>query len=156
MKVSTREDIEAPIEHVFGAVTDFDSFERQGMRRGAEVVREDPAGLPGLGTTWAIRAQFRGRPRNIRSEITMFDPPNGYIVQSVTGGLQTEMSIELLPLAPRRTRLIVGLELRPNSLPARLVVQSLKLAKTSVTGRMKKRTQDFARRVEDGLRNGRG
>ena len=59
MKFSTRQDIEAPIEFEFSRVTDFESFERQGMRRGVEVSREDPTGSPGMGSKWAIRAKFR-------------------------------------------------------------------------------------------------
>ena len=41
MKLSTREDIEAPIGTVFDAVTDFDGFERQLLRRGVDVTRDD-------------------------------------------------------------------------------------------------------------------
>ena len=37
MKLATREDIDAPIEAVFRELSDFDSFERAILRRGAEV-----------------------------------------------------------------------------------------------------------------------
>ncbi len=35
MKFSTRKDIDAPIDHVFASVSDFQVYERAAMRRGA-------------------------------------------------------------------------------------------------------------------------
>ncbi len=77
MKFTTREDIEAPIEHVFAAVTDFDGFERQALRRGAEVTRKDTMGKPGVGSEWNLKFTFRGKRREVDARIAKFDMPNG-------------------------------------------------------------------------------
>ena len=69
MKFSTREDIEAPIEHVWAQISNFDAFERQALRRGAEIARSDSQGAPGL--TW--RAPLRkdlSRPLKEAEDIT--------------------------------------------------------------------------------------
>ena len=39
MKLSTRDDIEAPLSFVFDSFADTESWERAAMRRGAEVTR---------------------------------------------------------------------------------------------------------------------
>ena len=40
MKFSSREDLDAPIDYVWQQVTDFVAFERQAMRRGADLCWE--------------------------------------------------------------------------------------------------------------------
>ena len=61
MKFSAREDIAAPIEQVFASLCDFEGFERQAMRRGAEVQRVDPLTQPGVGMKWQVSFNMRGR-----------------------------------------------------------------------------------------------
>ena len=153
MKFSTKQDIEAPIDYVFARVTDFDNFERQGLRRGIEISREDPQGVPGLGSKWKIRAKFRGKPRNVASEICEFDPPSGLRVESESGGLGIDSRVQLLELSPKRTRLTATVDLNPHSLTGKLLVQSLKFAKSTLSARMAKRAGDFAKSVEEGYRN---
>jgi hypothetical protein len=152
MKFSTRQDIEAPIEFVFSQITDFDRFERQGLRRGVEVSREDPSGAPGLGSTWKIRATFRGKPRNIVSELTAYEAPSSLTLLSETNGLTIESEVGLLALSPRRTRMTIGIELKPVSLTGRLLIQSLKFAKSTLNARFTKRAGEFATTVEDRYR----
>ena len=60
MKLSTREDIEAPIAYVFQRVSDFERFERRAMRQGADVSRR-AEGLVEIGMIWDIAFEFRGR-----------------------------------------------------------------------------------------------
>jgi hypothetical protein len=149
MKFSTRQDIEAPIEFVFERASDFPSFERQAMRRGIEIERENGAGgAPAPGLRWNARFDYRGKPRHLKAELTCFEAPNRFVIQSAVGGVETDFEVEFLALSPRRTRVIVGLELAPRTLTARLLVQSMKLAKNRLNERFAKRVAKFARDLE--------
>ena len=153
MRFSTREDIEAPIERVFRAVTDFDGFERQALRRGAEVTRQDTMGKPGIGSEWHLRFKFRGKERELDAAVVKFDAPNGYVVNSRTGGLEGVVTLDLMALSAQRTRLQVAVDLKPQSLSARLLVQSLKFAKANLSKRFSNRVLRFAQDIEGKYRN---
>jgi hypothetical protein len=57
--------------------------------------------------------------------------------------------VELVPLSPTRTRLMVETVLSPKTLAARLLVQSLKLAKSSLTQRYKSRIAALSEEIEE-------
>jgi len=149
MKFSTRQDIEAPIDYVFGRTTDFEAIERQALRRGIEVDRADTLDGTGRGMRWNVEFPYRGKSRKIKGELTEYDAPNSYLIQSVSGGVEADFDMEFLPLSRNRTRMIVGLQLSPKSLSARLLVQSLKLAKKSLDERFAKRIAQIASDVQN-------
>jgi len=149
MKFTTREDIEVPIEHAFSAVTDFDGFERQALRRGAEVTRKDAMGKPGVGSEWNLKFPFRGKRREVNARITKFDSPNGFTADSRSGGLDAVVLLDLLALSPQRTRMQFSIELKPQSLSARLLVQSLKFARSNLNKRFAGRVWSFAQTIEE-------
>ncbi len=151
MKFSTREDIAAPIERVFDALSDFPRFEREILRRGASVSRIDTLERPGPGMCWISRFTFRGKPREVRSELAEYHPSESLRLLSRVDGLEGVMSVALVQLSPRQTRMFLDLELKPATLSARLFLQSLRLAKATLTRRFKSGTQDFARHIEDRL-----
>ena len=148
MKFSTREDIEAPIEYVFSRMTDFDGLERQAMRRGIEVKRKNPEIGNVKGAAWRLKVPFRGKLRDLDAELIQFDATNVICVEAVSGGLRMEVTIELLALSPARTRVGFGYEVRPESLSARILVQSVKFAKATLTKRFKKRVANFCKYIE--------
>ena len=49
MKLSSRQDIEAPVAFVFDALNDFQAWERAALRRGAEVARTDKMNVTAQG-----------------------------------------------------------------------------------------------------------
>lgn len=149
MKLSTREDIAAPIETVFREISDFDAFERAALRRGAEVVRTDGSGQYGKGMTWRAQFPFRNRERVADLELTDFDAPNGLTLFSKVSGIEATVMVELVALSRVRTRMNMSIDMRPKSIPARLMIQSLKLAKTNMTKRFERRVSDFAQHIED-------
>lgn len=152
MKFSTREDIEAPIEYVYARVTDFATFERQAMRRGGEVSRLDTATVPQVGSSWDVSFLFRGKYRKMMAELVRLDEPNAMQIDTKASGIDGETKAELVALSRGRTRLTLSMELRPKSLSARLLLQSLKLAKSNLSRKFKMRIAEFAESVEDGYR----
>lgn len=148
MKISTREDISAPIEDVFAAVSDFGAIERQFKRRGVVVERDQHAPAKGIGRRWLARATWRGRKHQIEAELKELTRDRGYVIESRTGGVISTTVVDLVRLAPRQTRLLLSVDLRPTTISSRLLVQSLKLAKSRLTERLSKRASDFAREIE--------
>lgn len=148
MKFSTREDIAAPIAFVFDRMSNFEHFERQALRRGAHVRRSDH-GQYAVGSAWDVRFKYRGKERSLQANLARFDDPQLIQVDSLTSGIEGVTLIELVPLSPARTRIAVSIDLRAKTLSSRLLLQSLKLAKSNLTGRFKKRIADYAQSIED-------
>jgi hypothetical protein len=144
MKFSTKEDIECPIEHVFSKAADFSGFERQALRRGANVRKTDSNERYGLGSGWDIIFKFRGKDRHLTAKVTEWEPPNGYQIASTTSGIEGTVVVELVPLSRGRTRLSMSIELKPATLGARIMIQSLKLARGTLQRRFEMRVADFA------------
>lgn len=144
MKFTTKEDIDCPIAHVFAQAADFTGFERQALRRGADVRKTDQNVQHGLGSSWDVIFKFRGKDRHLKALITGWEPPHGYIVTSLTNGIEGTLQVELVPLSRNRTRLSVSIELKPQTLGARIMVQSLKLARTTLQRRFALRVSDYA------------
>ena len=148
MKFSAKEDIEAPIEQVFTLVSDFEALERAALRRGAEVQRTDSLPRPAVGMTWAASFMMRGRQRNMEVELVAYDPPQSMLFHSTAQGSEADMAFELVALSRGRTRLSLDLELKPRTLSARLLVQSLKLTRSNLNKRFHLRVADYARDLE--------
>ncbi len=154
MKFTGKEDIDAPIDDVFRMLSDFDAMERAAMRRGVEVKREGDASAPAPGLCWHIAFSFRGKPRKADVTLKDFDVPNALRFDSDSGGVAADGSIELVALSRTRTRMTVAVDLSAQSLSARLLLQSLKLAKSNLSRRFKVRVADFAKGIEDRYNRG--
>lgn len=148
MKFSGREDIEAPAEAVFAALSDFGAFERAALRRGAEVTRLDRLVHPDIGMTWDTRFTHRGRARRVVLDMRQYDPPNALAVAGESAAFRMMLVLSLVELSRRRTRLVVEFEVWPRTLAARLMLQSLKLGKAGLTRRFRKRLAAFAAEIE--------
>ncbi|MRU15101.1 SRPBCC family protein [Roseovarius sp. A21] len=149
MKFSTKEDVEAPIDFVFNEVSDFQAFERAALRRGAEIQRVDGLQAPGVGMSWRAQFKFRGRKREARIDITQYDRPNALVCTFETGLLQGTLDVDLVALSRNRTRLSIVAELSPRNLTARLLMQSIKLARSSVDKKFRFRVAHFAKELEE-------
>jgi hypothetical protein len=152
MKLTTRQDIEAPAAFVFAAMMDFDAWERSALRRGADVVRTDR--LQGVmpGRSWLIKFSYRGKSRQLDLRLTELEQPSVMVFAGKGASLEGLGRIDLLELAPRRTRLSVTVDLRPRSIGARLVLQSLRLAKARLNRRFSDRVGQVFAEIEDRYR----
>lgn len=149
MELTAREDIEAPIDEVFRAVSDFAAFERAVLRRGAEVRRTDEQGSIGAGMRWEVVFAFRGKTRKADLRIVEFNGIDAMKVLGHSGGIEVEFNVELVALSRARTRLDIRAVISANSLPARLLLQPMRLAHSNILKRFRKRVAVFAGKVED-------
>ena len=148
MKLSTRQDIEAPQDYVFAAATDFAQFQRQAVQRGLAVTRLDDGSNGIAGGRWRVRFDFRGRSREMDVRVVGWDPANAMTLKGESDGVEIGFTLELMSLSRGRTRMFTSVDLRPKTLSARLLVQSMKLAKKSIAQKLSKRVEDFATGIE--------
>ena len=149
MQFSSREDIEVPIAVVFAMLSEFETHERSAIRRGMEIQRSGSITPIAPGLVWDAKFAMRGKQRDIRLTLTDYDSPNFMQFGAVSQGIDSKFQLDSVALSPRRTRLSVVLNMAPKTLSARLFVQSLKLAKSSLTKRFKLKVADYARNIED-------
>lgn len=154
MELSSKEDIDAPLAEVFEALSDFASFERSAIRRGIEVQRLNEDLSPQLGLAWDVRGEFRGKSREARLELAQYEPSTLIGINGESPSLKGTSRIELLALSPRRTRIAVTVDVQAKTLSGRLLLQSMKLAKSKINRRFKTRVADFASLTEDRLKRG--
>jgi hypothetical protein len=147
MKFSTREDIDAPREAVFAHLTDFEAWERGALRRGAEVQRIDTLSRPGPGMSWKSAFQWRGKRRQMVVRLDRYDLPSAVSFSARASNIEAQFEVELLEMAARRTRVIVRLEIRPLTLTARLLLQTMKLARGRSEARFRKRVAQVAAEI---------
>ncbi|MGH1415262.1 MAG: SRPBCC family protein [Pelagimonas sp.] len=152
MELKAREDIEAPLDRVFAEITNFEGIERQILRRGIEVQRTNDPGEVGQGLSWQAGFKFRGKTRTAEIELSEFSAPEQMVFQSVSGGLEARTTVDLVALSRTRTRIGVLTEFTPKTLSARLLVQSLKLAKGGLEKRFKSRMAHLAGDLENRLK----
>lgn len=144
MKLTARQDIEAPIAAVFDALTDHDSFERAALRRGAKVRR----GMAGTVPEWRIEFEYRGKTRKLTVRQVTAERPLRLVFAGEAKSVEGGMTVDLVETAPRRTRMVVATEVVPRTLAARLFLQSLKLARGRVMKRFQKRLAQVATMIE--------
>lgn len=148
MKLTAQEDVAAPIEKVFAAISDTERFERAILRRGAQVIRTDTLEAKGAGMCWQVSFEFHNRPREAEVEMRDYDPPNGVQAYAVSSGIEATIVTDLLALSKGRTRMSVAVDLTPKTIPARLLIQSLKLTRSNLNNRLRKRIADYATSIE--------
>lgn len=151
MKLSAREDIAAPIDHVFDQASDFANFERRAMREGASVTRQDQGPVT-IGSVWHIDAPFRGKMRHFIATLTALQAPDSYVVTTQSDGVILLTRLDLVALSPTQTRVTMVVEISARSLAARVLVQSLWLVRSRLASSFKSRMQFYARSIAEDYR----
>lgn len=149
MQFVAHEDVEAPIDFVFAQVTDFVALERSALRRGIEVQRTDRMSDTGVGMTWNASYDLRRMQMNMALEMTQFDPPNGIVIEGHSATLGGLATLDVIALSRIRTRISLTVDVHARTLPARLFLQSFKLARVHPRATFKRKAASFATNLEE-------
>ena len=156
MKLSTREDIEAPLAFVFDTFADTEGWERAALRRGAEVTRTDRVQGFGPGMAWNLGFSWRGKARRVSLKLVSVDAPNSLGFQAFGASVDAHITLEFVELSARRTRITVGAVAKPRNLAARVFLQSLKLARGKIDQKFSARIGTLCNEVEERYRRAQG
>lgn len=148
MKLTARQDIEAPADFVLGQLADFESWERAAMRRGAEVSRIDSLARPGPGMIWQARFRYRGRDRDVTVRLDRIEADGTMGFTASSPQAEGVITVEIVAMAARHSRMFMAVDIVPRSFTAKLVVQSLKLARARVDRSFRQRARKFADEIE--------
>jgi len=135
MEFRSQQDIDAPCAQVFAALTDFPALERRIMHRGARIRRLDAPPAAGAGAEWEARFRLRGRERQLHLVLNRCEAPSHLGLEGGSPAFAVAGTIELIALGPRSTRMSVVFTTRPRTMPARLALQSLRLARGRLQAR---------------------
>lgn len=152
MKLTAKEDVEAPIGFIYAALTDFGMWEGAAMRRGAEVDRLDRLRKAGPGMEWLVGFVYRGKRRQVNLKLLAMTLDQSLSFNCTAQPAEAALKLDLAEMGPRRTRVTVNLEIKPRTLAARLFVQSLRLAKAKVTRRFSLRLSQIGKDIEERYR----
>ncbi|MDG4647114.1 hypothetical protein P6F26_01540 [Roseibacterium sp. SDUM158017] len=129
MKFKVAEDVEAPLSWTWAGFTDFSAVEADIRARDADLERVDGWQVARPGAAWRGSVPVQGRAQPIEARITTFAPEEAIVIESRVGGMACTYEMTLAPLPDGMTRVSIVLELRASTMSARLMLQTLKLAR---------------------------
>lgn len=148
MDFKAKDDLDVPIEDAFDLLSDYDVLERMAMRRGIEVRRHDAGQAVSVGSSWTIEFNWRGKDIKMRAQVVEFERPDVIVLEAVMPGMDVVVNFELVALSRKRTRMHLIIGVSAKTLPMRLLVQSLKLARGNIDKRLQDRVQSQCRNLE--------
>ncbi len=148
MRISLTRDIKAPPARIFEALTDFDALERRIRQGGAEIARRDDGGGGRADARWTIGLDLRGHRREIDARVARLAPDDHLSFAAVMDGIAATVDTDVAETAPGTARLVLTADLRGTTMSGKLLVQSLKVARASLTDRIGKRLDALVGMIE--------
>lgn len=151
MQFRASEVVTGSIDAVFAQLSDMAQHERDALDKGIEVARLDKLPRPAPGMQWRIPFHARGRDRVAEVELVKFTAPTGMRFEGRVNGLLFESDMDCRVLDPEATEVTITTKLRAKSIPAKVILQSMKLARPSLNKQYRKRVRKSMRLLEDRL-----
>ncbi|MGB0660833.1 MAG: hypothetical protein ACPGNV_11720 [Mangrovicoccus sp.] len=143
MELTSSFDAPYPQSQTYAALADFDALTASLTPRGFEVTQTAEGDTDGVGKAWKIAFGFRGVHREIAVEVIEATPETGFVLRGNSEGLVVTMSIALAGLENGRCRVSVVAEAAAETFTARLLLQSLRLARAKIQPKFDSRVAAF-------------
>lgn len=153
MNLEATYDLDAPAEYIFKRITDYSDFEALLMGYGANFERLDNETSLSVGMKWAIDGVFRGKQRQVEVALTGLLQNELVSYQSESKDVNAAVDMKLHAISAKQTRFSVDLTPKANTISARLILQSAKLARKTLEKRINYRFADFCQRLEGDYRD---
>lgn len=149
MQFKTSEAVTGPIDVVFDALSDMTRHEREALARGLKVERLDALPQPAPGMRWRVPFHAKGRDRVAEIELVKLARPTGMRFEGRVQGLLIEADVDCRVLDAEATEVTVTTKLRAKSISAKVILQSMKLARPSLAKQYRQRVRKSLQKLED-------
>ena len=153
MLVTAAEDCAMPVERLVAAMTAFDAGKAAIGRRAPSMRRLDPGPIR-PGTRWRTTLSLLGAERHIESALRAEEAmPEGGVVLRFDGtaqGVRADVVARAAPAGSARSRIAVEIAMTGVSLPGKLLLRGMSVARGPVEDRLAEGVRRFARNVENG------
>ena len=122
------------------------------MRRGADITRTDALRSLAPGMGWIAKFFYRGRDRQLAIRLDAVEQPSLLAFSGIAAVVEGSITLDLMELAAKRTRLLIDTEVTAKTFGARLYLQSLKLARARVEKSFAQRIAQLAAEIEERYR----
>lgn len=148
MKFVNHTEVRRSAEAVFTYISKLDALEERARAGGVKVMRLSGDGALTPGTEWEVEGRFAGADRKVEIRLERVKVPSSLIFKNKTGGTEVDFEVQVLPQAANRTRLRTITDMKARSLSARLILQSMRLIRPRINGRIDSALGKLAKRIE--------
>lgn len=148
MRLTAADRVAASPARVFEAVSDIDRITDAVSGPRLSVARADRPAPVSLASRWDAALLLHGTTRSGSAHLVAFEPPSGFRLRGRFDGLDVGLEVSIAGLGAAESRLGLVLALHPLTRSGRVLVGSLELLRPRLSGWMRARLREEARRIE--------
>ncbi len=152
MLFETREEVDVPRDFAFSHFADFTRYEATARQYGADIRRVNGFSELAEGVAWRGSVVVRGKTRGVEATVTRLSAPEHAHMDTVVGGMAVGVDLFFDELGPEKTLVRVSAQLKATTLAARLILQTVKLARGRIQSKIDSRIVALANQFEDDYR----
>ena len=152
MELTYQRIIKVPPAYAFARATDFERFEAEGFGNLAPFEPRNEIRAPEIGARWRTAAEFQGRPRRFSLELLEMAEPNRLVMGNKSDKYDVEAEMIFGAADNHSTAFSFKLNAMARSLTAKLILQTIQLAKGRITKSMQADFDKMAARMEAAYR----
>lgn len=149
MELSYKSTINVPQKFAFARATDFEKFELEGFGKLSRFEPVSDICAPEIGTRWRTSSEFQGRPRRFSLEILALEPHEALVLGNKSEKYDIEAHFGFAEIGPEETGFTFNLAAKAQSITARLILQTIQLARGRIEKSMQSDFQTMAQRMEE-------
>ena len=148
MELSYQSIINVPQAFAFERSTDFERFEAEGFGNLAMFEPRSEIRAPKIGARWRTAAEFQGRPRRFSLELFELDAPKKLVLGNKSEKYDIEAHFNFVELDAEKTEFTFKLDAKANSITAKLILQTIQLARSRIEKSMQEDFDEMGQRME--------
>ena len=152
MELTYQRIINVPPAYAFARATDFERFEAEGFGNLAPFEPRNDIRAPELGARWRTAAEFQGRPRRFSLELIEMSGPERLVLGNKSDKYDVEAKMAFQDAPDGATAFSFTLTAMARSITAKLILQTIQLAKGRITKSMQADFDKMATQMEAAYR----